>query len=103
MKNLFTGWPIEGVAQIYVESATHLAPDFTVCKKYWKLSPMTAVMNLVGIDVGSELHELPEQGTPVVPSATPAWRKCFMKLGRFKGIVRYSEPYREVCIRVGPC
>src|SRR4051812_7109787 len=82
MLNLFRNWPRDNVAQVYIESATSLAPDLSVCRNYWKLSPRSALQSALGshpdlaLDIGHVTTLVQETARP------PLWRRLFMWLGK---------------------
>jgi hypothetical protein len=96
MRNLFRAWPRENLAQIYIESATSLSPDFDVCQKYWKLSPWTVVRSHLGFNCWDELPIYQKPDMPRPFTHTPYWRRFFMKVATFRRAVSFLEPAREL-------
>jgi hypothetical protein len=92
MLNLFSGWPASKLAQIYIEAATTIPPDMSVCSRYWKISPLSAAMNLLGIH--RHLSCYPEKIT-AAKCRTPGWRRFFMGLARMQGMAPRLDPGRE--------
>ena len=47
--HLFTGWPRQNLAQIYVRSLADITPCQEICSSYWEMTPFKAFLTRFGI------------------------------------------------------
>ena len=95
MLNLFRGWPDDRIAQVYVESSNSIPPDFTVCQRYWKISPVSAAAEIFGRQVKCEVFPTPHGNLQQVFRELPQWRRALVAVARYGWSARFVEPARE--------
>jgi glycosyltransferase involved in cell wall biosynthesis len=94
--SLFRGWPEGSIAQVYVESSNSIPPDFSVCRRYWKISPVSAVAGIFGRPKMCEVVPRIECNLQRVFQELPPWRRALVAVARYGWSVRFVEPAREL-------
>jgi glycosyltransferase involved in cell wall biosynthesis len=85
LSNLFRGWPRDRIAQIYFPFATPIVPEFTVCERYWAVTPAAILRGLVGKSINGEVG-------PAVPAERAPRAFSRGALGRFAQSLGRSQP-----------
>lgn len=96
MLNLFRGWPEDRIAQVYVESSNSIPPDFTVCRRYWKISPVSATTGIFGWAMKCGVSPTREGHLQRVFRELPPWRRALVAVARYGWSGRFVEPAREM-------
>jgi glycosyltransferase involved in cell wall biosynthesis len=89
MSSLFEGWPKDALAQVYIPFATHIAPMFDVCERYWALGP-TRLRRVSRLSVDAR----PERSGEPTP-----WRSGLGAIAaalNFSSVARIGYPLREI-------
>jgi glycosyltransferase involved in cell wall biosynthesis len=96
LSNLFRGWPRDRIAQLYFPFATPIAPEFTVCERFWAITPSAILRGMIGQPVNGQVGPGMADGDAPRAFSTGVIGRAAQALGRSQPAIDLLEPARDL-------